>query len=652
MSIYKKTRLLIIFLLSFYSMVHGQFRSRISLEVTSVEYQNGNIEIRYNINNAKQKDKIRVWINIFDSKNDTIFAKNWSGDVDKFVNGGSQKLAVWNVRKDEIDIVDSIQVKISASIQNGLYLDNPFVLSTVFPGWGDYQIKPRRPYWIYGVLAYSFVGTSLYLHNSAANNYYVHYQQDADSWGDKDIYYNRAKKQNVLSYAFAGAAGLVWTLDYIGLVKRTRQIKKSWDKKFPVEETSNIPSFKIASSLSPKVFINTSLTNLELVKGSPTYVDRDEDHCIDAFEHGYITFKLVNKGPAKAVRFYAMINESSALGTISYPHRVDIESIPVHQTKLVKIPIKAAGNIATGSVDFRISVDAEHNNSVPDFDLKVKTAEFYYNKEIDPITLNSDVDKEIPVVGHTNPRKYALIIGNEGYANEFTGLSSTFNVPYARNDAIMFKQYAMDVLGVPEENIMLLLDVGKKEMRENILTISKQVSKQKDKAQLIFYYAGHGIADSITKAPYLVPVDVPPTEIKNAISLEFLYKKIWESRSSKSLVIIDASFNNGGRVIGVRGPSIKTINPRKEVISGNTVVFMAVSEKHTANSYPEKRHGLFTYYFLKTLKESKGNINLLELSNSLKSNVGAKAEELGFHQLPIVLVSIAVRDMWQEWKVR
>ena len=208
------------------------------------------------------------------------------------------------------------------------------------------------------------------------------------------------------------------------------------------------------------------------------------------------------------------------------------------------------------------------------------------------------------------------------------------------------------MLGVPEKNIILLLDANKKEMHENILTISKQVSKIKNKAQLLFYYAGHGLSDTLTNAPYLMPVDIPPSQIDNAISLEFLYKKIWESRSSKSLVIMDASFNNGARRLGLRGPSVRKINPRKEVISGSTVVFMAISEKQTSNIYPEKHHGLFTYYFLKILKESRSNMNLLTLSNSIKANVSIKSEEMKKHQVPITLVSIAIRDIWQDWIIK
>ncbi len=634
----------------FYSNIHAQFKSRISLEITEVKFNKGNLIVKYNINNSKQKDKIRVWINVFDSKKDTVYAKTWNGDANKLIDGGMNKLAIWDVKSDGLDITDSVSVKVSASIQNGLYLDNPFVLSTVFPGWGDYQIKPKKPYWIYGALAYSFIGSSMYLHSSSANSYDNYL--GATTIEDKDNYYNKAKTSNTLSYVFLGAAGAIWIMDYVGLIKRTRQIKKSWKKNYPVHETLDIPSFKIVTALSPGIFINTKLTNLQLVENSLFYSDLDENYCLDAFEEGFITFKLKNMGPAKSVDFYATLETLDTTGNIEFPKLVRIENMLAHQTKTVKIPIRAKKNIASGISEFSINISAKHNNPVPQFKIKINTCKFHYEEHVNSQMLISDIDKNIPLVNKPDIRKYALIIGNEGYANDLTSLSRNFNVPYARNDALTFKKYAINMLGIPERNITLLLDANKKEMHESIITLSKQVSKIKDKAQLIFYYAGHGLSDTLTKAPYLMPIDVTPSQIKDAIPMEFLYKKIWESRSSKSMVVIDASFNNGGRQIGLRGPSVKNLNPRKEVISGNTVVFMAISEKNTSNLYPDKKHGLFTYYFLRILKESRGNMNLLTLSNSIKTNVSIKADELGYHQVPIALVSIAVRDIWQDWKVQ
>ncbi|OQX97110.1 MAG: hypothetical protein B6I20_13355 [Bacteroidetes bacterium 4572_117] len=284
----------------------------------------------------------------------------------------------------------------------------------------------------------------------------------------------------------------------------------------------------------------------------------------------------------------------------------------------------------------------------------VNTRKFNYNETVYRHTLISDIDRNIPSIKVINKNKYALIIGNEGYANKYTGLSKNFNVPYTRNDALIFKEYAVKMLGVPEKNITLLLDAGKNEMYESILTLSKQVRDLAGKGQLVFYYAGHGLADTIPtrRAPYLMPVDIPPSEIEDAISMEFLYTKIWESKSLKSIVFIDASFNNGGRNMGLRGPSAQIVNPRTELISGNTVVFSATTENHTANVFHDKKHGLFTYFLLKALKETRGNINLHKLYNSVKTNVEKKASALGKHQTPITLNSTAVDEMWQEWKVQ
>jgi len=87
--------------------------------------------VNYNIKNTKPNDKIRVWIDVFDSNNDTIFAKKWKGDINKLIRGGENKIARWNIFEDKIEVFDSIKVKISATVENRFYLDNPFILSTI-----------------------------------------------------------------------------------------------------------------------------------------------------------------------------------------------------------------------------------------------------------------------------------------------------------------------------------------------------------------------------------------------------------------------------------------------------------------------------------------------------------------------------------------
>ena len=83
----------------------------------------------------------------------------------------------------------------------------------------------RKPYWVYGAVGYSLIGASLGMYFSASSNYNSYLS--ANTIAGKDKFYNKAVFNRNLSYAFLGAAGVVWAIDYIGLVKRKREIKKT-----------------------------------------------------------------------------------------------------------------------------------------------------------------------------------------------------------------------------------------------------------------------------------------------------------------------------------------------------------------------------------------------------------------------------------------
>ena len=83
------------------------------------------------------------------------------------------------------------------------------------------------------------------------------------------------------------------------------------------------------------------------------------------------------------------------------------------------------------------------------------------------------------------------------------------------------------------------------------------------------------------------------------------------------------------------------------------VVFSAASGDETAYPYIEKEHGLFTYYFLKKLQESKGNVTLGELSDYISDQVGKKSIIINRKsQTPTVLPSSAVSSGWRNWKLK
>jgi hypothetical protein len=270
-------------------------------------------------------------------------------------------------------------------------------------------------------------------------------------------------------------------------------------------------------------------------------------------------------------------------------------------------------------------------------------------KEIEP----SDVALDIPVVGVRNPNRYALIIGNEDYSSFQRGLQTESDVEFAINDAETFKKYALNVLGIPEENIILRINATAIEMDRAITQISSIARVKDGKAEIFVMYAGHGFPDEKTQEPYLIPVDVSGSDLKWAIKLTDFYARLTEHPTQRITVFLDACFSGGGREQGLLAARAVRVRPKENQLSGNLVVFAAASGDQTALPYKEKSHGMFTYHVLKMLQETKGNISYGEMSDYLKTTVGTRSIIVNQRdQNPQTNISPSLDDSWKEWRLR
>ncbi len=266
-------------------------------------------------------------------------------------------------------------------------------------------------------------------------------------------------------------------------------------------------------------------------------------------------------------------------------------------------------------------------------------------------SLSADIDKNIPIQDKKYPYRYALIIGNEDYSRYQRGIASESNVDFARTDARIFKEYAVKTLGVEPTNCFLLLDATAGELLQKIDLVSKLAAKSPEKSEIIFYYAGHGLPDEKTKDPYLIPVDVAGTNLSAAVKLEEIYKKFSEADAKRVSVFLDACFSGGGRESGLLAARAVKVKPKSNLITGNMVVFTASSGEQSALPYKEKEHGMFTYYLLKKIQDSKGQLNYEELSEYVSSNVSIQSLKINQkEQDPTVNVSIDVQEEWKQWR--
>lgn len=270
---------------------------------------------------------------------------------------------------------------------------------------------------------------------------------------------------------------------------------------------------------------------------------------------------------------------------------------------------------------------------------------------IKEVSLISEVDKNIPETGAKNSDRFALIIGNEDYKSFQLDLNSEVNVLFAENDARIFKEYSVKTLGIPEENVTLLINATAGRMNQALAKMNLISKNSNGNAELIVYYAGHGLPDENIKEPYLIPVDVSGTNFKEGgIKLADVCKKLTEYPSKKVSVFIDACFSGGARDQGLLSARSVRIKPKEATPSGNIVVFSASSGEQSSLPYKDKQHGMFTYYLLKKIQETNGEISFKELSDYVKNQVSLQSVNINNkEQTPVIS---AGSDEWINWKLK
>ena len=258
----------------------------------------------------------------------------------------------------------------------------------------------------------------------------------------------------------------------------------------------------------------------------------------------------------------------------------------------------------------------------------------------------SGVDIISTASASSNVNSFAVIISNENYKHES-------KVQFAGTDGEIFGQYCTHYLGIPQKQIHVVKDATLNDIMHELDWLKKISDAYHGDERIIFYYAGHGIPDESTKESYLLPVDGYGTNPKSGYSLEELYKQLGALPSKSCVVFLDACFSGANRGEGMmansRGVSIKVVSSRPQ---GNLVVFSAAQGDETAYPYKEEKHGMFTYYLLKKLQETCGDVTLGELGQYITDNVKKKSiVENGKSQTPNIIPASGATN-WQSWKLK
>lgn len=264
------------------------------------------------------------------------------------------------------------------------------------------------------------------------------------------------------------------------------------------------------------------------------------------------------------------------------------------------------------------------------------------------VTKSSDVDINIPVTTSEQKNTFAVIIANENYDNEQ-------NVPFAYHDGMTFQEYCLKTLGIPKQNIRFGNDLTANQMRSHVNWMRETAQAFGGKARFIVYYVGHGMPDDKTKDAYLLPSDGNALDPSTGYRLADLYTTLGEMPAENTLVLLDACFSGAQRdgammQKGSRGVALATNKTRP---TGNVIVMSASDAKETAWPYTEKSHGLFTYFLLKKLQESKGMpVSMGEMFDFVREQVSQHSIiKNNKPQTPVVTPSSTISSTWKSLKI-
>jgi hypothetical protein len=250
--------------------------------------------------------------------------------------------------------------------------------------------------------------------------------------------------------------------------------------------------------------------------------------------------------------------------------------------------------------------------------------------EIDVI---SEIDDDIPMSNVKNDKAIAIVIGNKDYVD-----SSIPSVDYALNDAQSIKSYLINIFGYKDGNVIFVANATKAGFEALFGTKDNHQGKlynylKKGESDIFIYYSGHGAPDPRTKSAFFVPADADSQALSlTGYPLQQFYDNVTktanEMLSPNIFIIIESCFSGATE----KGLLLKNVSPVYIEVENpifllpNAVVMTSSSGTEVSSWYPEKKHSMFTYFFLKAIKHNIENGKLNITANEIFRTISDQTE--------------------------
>ena len=223
----------------------------------------------------------------------------------------------------------------------------------------------------------------------------------------------------------------------------------------------------------------------------------------------------------------------------------------------------------------------------------------------------------------SNKNGLALIVGVSNYEN------TKAKALYADNDALVFKDYASEKLGIPENSIKILVNDGADEI-DILLSVQEWLrrSAKPNKSDIYLFFAGHGLASQDGKNMYLLPHDGSPRLLDDtAILRDRLFADLKATNPKSVTIFLDTCYSGVTRneEMLIAGRPI-VIKAKEQEIPDGFTLFSAASNEQISRPLEEAKHGMFSYFLMKGMEgdadaNNDNKITARELHAYVEQNV-------------------------------
>ena len=233
----------------------------------------------------------------------------------------------------------------------------------------------------------------------------------------------------------------------------------------------------------------------------------------------------------------------------------------------------------------------------------------------------------------------AIVIGIEKYR-------SVPAADFANRDASIFVDYATRALGIPRENIRLLLD-EKAGAAEILLTFKNWLPTRikRGSTDVYVFYSGHGLPSEDGSSLFFLPHEANRDLLeRTAISQKEIVDAIQRTSPKSVTMFIDSCYSGQSRTGETLLASARplAVKAKQSSFPSNFTVISASAPDQISSSSPELKHGIFSYYLMRGMEgEADANkdkqITVGEMQTYLSENVTRRAMGMNRTQQPQVV---------------